>query len=57
MLRGEGFLGTGATFGADLTLIVQILFFFALSIGVIAQLLRKYKVHDWVQTPVVVSIS
>ncbi len=54
MLRGSGFLGTGASLGADLTLVVQLLFFLLLSVGVIAQLLRKYKVHDWIQTPVVV---
>lgn len=38
----------------DITLIVQILFYLALSAGVVAQLQRKYKLHDWLQTPVVV---
>ncbi len=38
----------------DITLIVQILFYLVLSAGVVAQLQRKYKLHDWLQTPVVV---
>jgi plastocyanin/uncharacterized membrane protein YozB (DUF420 family) len=54
MLKGAGFLGTGASLGADITLIVQLIFFFGLSFGVIAQLLRKYKVHDFIQTPIVI---
>ncbi len=36
MLKGAGFLGTGASLGADITLIVQLIFFFGLSIGIIA---------------------
>jgi plastocyanin/uncharacterized membrane protein YozB (DUF420 family) len=54
MLKGAGFLGTGASFGADLTLVVQTLFFIVLTIGVVAQLLRKHKAHDFLQTPVVI---
>ncbi len=54
MLKQLGFLGTGATFGADLSLIVQIIFFITLCIGIILQLRRKYHWHDRLQTPVVV---
>ncbi len=54
MLKGPGFLGTGASLGADITLIVQLIFFFGLSLGVIAQLLHKYKVHPFIQAPIVI---
>ena len=54
MLKGSGFLGTGASLGADITLIIQLIFFFGLSFGVIAQLLRKYRVHHFIQTPIVI---
>ena len=54
MLRQAGFLGTGATFGADLALIVEIIFFLALCTGVVAQRRGRYRLHDWIQTPVVV---
>lgn len=53
MLKGAGFLGTGASLGADITLIIQLIFFFGLSFGVIAQLLRKYRSHDFIQAPIV----
>lgn len=39
---------------ADITLIVQILFFLVLCAGVVAQLQGKYKWHDRLQAPVVV---
>ncbi len=54
MFKGAGFLGTGASLGADLTLVVQTLFFIVLTIGVVAQRFRKYKAHDLLQTSVVV---
>lgn len=38
----------------DITLVVQILFYLTLSAGVVAQLQGKYKLHDWLQTPVVI---
>ena len=38
---------------ADVTLVVQILFYLVLSGGVIAQLQGKYKLHDRLQIPVV----
>jgi uncharacterized membrane protein YozB (DUF420 family) len=54
MLKQLGFLGTGATFGADLALIVQIIFFIVLCTGIFLQLRRKYHWHDRFQAPVVV---
>lgn len=53
MLKGAGFLGTGASLGADITLIIQLIFFFGLSFGVISQLLRKFRAHDFIQAPIV----
>jgi uncharacterized membrane protein YozB (DUF420 family) len=38
---------------ADLTLLAEAAFFLALVVGVIAQRGRRYKLHDWIQTPVV----
>jgi plastocyanin/uncharacterized membrane protein YozB (DUF420 family) len=54
MLKQLGFLGTGATFGADLTLIIQVIFFIVLCTGIFMQLRRNYHWHDRLQTPVVV---
>jgi plastocyanin/uncharacterized membrane protein YozB (DUF420 family) len=54
MLKQLGFLGTGATFGADLSIIVQIIFFIVLCIGVVMQMRGKYHWHDRLQTPVVI---
>lgn len=48
-----GFLGTGAHLFADITLIVEILFYIVLCLGVTAQLWRKYELHDRLQTSVV----
>lgn len=53
MFKQSGFLGTGATLGADLALIVEVIFFILLCLGISAQLLRKYKWHDRIQAPVV----
>lgn len=53
MLRGDGFLGTGASLGADLALIFEVLFFVVLTIGVVAQRRGKYHWHDRLQIPVV----
>lgn len=50
----SGFLGTDAGFVTDLTLIVEIIFFIAISVGVVAQRRGHFKLHDWIQTPVVV---
>ncbi len=54
MLSGAGFLGNGATLGADINLIVQFIFFFGLSFGIIMQLLGKYNVHRFIQAPIVI---
>ena len=53
MLKADGFLGTSASFGSDLSLIVQALFFLALTTGVVMQRRGKYRAHDLIQTPVV----
>jgi hypothetical protein len=52
--NSPGFLGTGAGLLADLTLLVELIFYFVLCLGVAAQLLKRYKWHDWLQAPVVV---
>ena len=49
-----GFLGTDASLITDLTLIAEIIFFIAICAGVVAQRRGRYKLHDWIQTPVVV---
>jgi plastocyanin/uncharacterized membrane protein YozB (DUF420 family) len=53
MLKQVGFLGTGATLGADITLVVQVGLYLLLCLGIAAQLLKKYRAHDLIQTPVV----
>ncbi len=54
MLRGDGFLGTGASLGSDLSLVVQVIFFLALTVGVFMQRRGRYRAHDLIQTPVVI---
>ncbi|MCB8924120.1 MAG: DUF420 domain-containing protein [Ardenticatenaceae bacterium] len=49
-----GFLGTNASFITDFTLLAEIIFFVALCVGIVAQRRGQYKLHDWIQTPVVV---
>lgn len=49
-----GFLGTDANFITDITLLAEIIFFIAVCVGVVAQRRGHYKLHDWIQTPVVV---
>ncbi|HSM56070.1 MAG TPA: plastocyanin/azurin family copper-binding protein [Candidatus Sulfomarinibacteraceae bacterium] len=53
MLSGEGFLGTGAPFGADLALVAEIVLFLLLIVGIVAQRRGRFRLHDWIQTPVV----
>ncbi|MFW6070429.1 MAG: cupredoxin domain-containing protein [bacterium] len=53
MLSGEGFLGTTATFGADLALVAEVVLFLALIVGIVAQRRGRFRLHDWIQTPVV----
>ena len=52
MEASSGFFGPSLV--SDISLVVQILFYLVLSAGVVAQLLKKYKLHDMLQTPVVV---
>jgi len=54
MLSGDGFLGTSATLASDITLILQIIFFVAVCVGAVVQRFKKYRLHDWIQTPVVI---
>ncbi|HRQ36986.1 MAG TPA: plastocyanin/azurin family copper-binding protein [Chloroflexota bacterium] len=49
----SGFLGTNASFITDVTLLAEIVFFIAICAGVVAQRRGRYKLHDWIQTPVV----
>ena len=44
-LNARGFLGTGATFAADLNLIVQLLMGVALLLGMILARRRHYRAH------------
>ena len=48
----KGFLGTGASFSADLNLIVQILMGVALGMGVILARHKRYRAHGICQTTV-----
>jgi uncharacterized membrane protein YozB (DUF420 family) len=50
----KGFLGTGATFGADLNLVVQLIMGVALAIGAILARYKRYKAHGICQTAVLV---
>jgi uncharacterized membrane protein YozB (DUF420 family) len=49
----KGFLGTGATFGADLNLIVQLTMGVALAIGAVLAKQKRYRAHGICQTTVV----
>lgn len=49
-----GFFGPNTNLLADITLIVQIMFYLILCAGVVAQLQNKHKLHDSLQIPVVV---
>ena len=48
----EGFLGTGATFGADFNLVVQLIMGTALMAGAHLAKLKRYKAHGICQTTV-----
>ena len=48
----NGFLGTGATFGADLNLVVQVIMGAALIMGAHLARQRRYKAHGMCQTTV-----
>ena len=51
-LSMKGFLGTGATFGADLNLVVQFIMGAALVMGVVFAKRERYKAHGICQTAV-----
>lgn len=48
----NGFLGTGATFGADLNLVVQLIMGAALVMGALLAKQKRYKTHGICQTTV-----
>ena len=48
----KGFLGTGATFGADLNLVVQVMMGVALAIGAVLAKQKRYKAHGICQATV-----
>src|SRR6267142_2288208 len=48
----KGFLGTGATFGADLNLVVQLIMGLALIAGTILAKHKRYRAHGICQTTV-----
>jgi uncharacterized membrane protein YozB (DUF420 family) len=48
----KGFLGTGATFGADLNLVVQLMMGVALAIGAVLAKQKRYKAHGICQATV-----
>jgi uncharacterized membrane protein YozB (DUF420 family) len=54
-LTMKGFLGTGATFGADLNLVVQLIMGLALLAGVLLARQKCYRAHGICQTTVLVS--
>lgn len=48
----KGFLGTGATFGADLNLVVQLIMGGTLSVGWVLAKRKRYRAHGICQTTV-----
>lgn len=50
----KGFLGTGATFGADLNLVVQLIMGLALIMGTLLAKQKRYRAHGICQTTVLV---
>src|SRR6202140_2134449 len=48
----KGFLGTGATFGADLNLVVQLIMGVALIVGALLAKQKRYRAHGICQTTV-----
>jgi Ca2+/H+ antiporter len=48
----KGFLGTGATFGADLNLVVQLIMGVALAMGAVLARQRRYRTHGICHTTV-----
>jgi uncharacterized membrane protein YozB (DUF420 family) len=52
LLPMKGFLGTGATFGADLNLVVQLIMASALIAGALLARQKRYRAHGICQTTV-----
>jgi uncharacterized membrane protein YozB (DUF420 family) len=50
LLEGSGFLPWGGGLGADLTLLVSLAAFAALTTGVVLAKTKRYAAHRWVQT-------
>jgi uncharacterized membrane protein YozB (DUF420 family) len=48
----KGFLGTGATFGADLNLVVQFMMGVALAVGAVLARQKRYRAHSICQATV-----
>jgi Ca2+/H+ antiporter len=48
----RGFLGTGATFGADLNLVVQLIMGVSLIVGTLLAKRKRYRAHGICQTTV-----
>jgi uncharacterized membrane protein YozB (DUF420 family) len=49
----RGFLGTGATFGADLNLVVQLIMGVSLVVGTVLARRKRYRAHGICQTTVI----
>ena len=54
LVHDQGFLGTGASLGADLTLLIIVAAFVLLTVGVVLARRRQYGRHRWVQTAAVI---
>ncbi len=52
-----GFLGTGATFGADLNLVVQLIMGVALIAGTLLAKQKRYRAHGICQTTVLGDVA
>jgi plastocyanin len=52
-MGGKGFLGTNASWLADLTLVLSLLVALILTVGVVMALRKRYNAHRWLQTAAV----
>jgi Ca2+/H+ antiporter len=52
LFPAKGFLGTGATFGADINLVVQLIMGLALVTGALLAKHKRYRAHGVCQTTV-----
>jgi len=53
MLSSDGFLAPASYFAADLALVGEIILYVLICVAVVAQRRGNYRLHDWIQTPVV----